>query len=200
MVVLLRGKSWRAKLNECVQWGEEYFLLKGEVVNGAIGNKEQLAVRYHVPSKKLRIEENGAPASVVSFYTHYPFILFVSEDSFLLSQGPASRRNFVNQALISHQQYISSLVQYHRSLKQRNMALRSARKFQDIENWTDILVEHALTLWRHRENFTNFINSQINDMNRQLSGENNQFAVRLAHGVNDTNKYKEELYRAFPHE
>ncbi|MCH8748634.1 hypothetical protein IH781_02690, partial [Patescibacteria group bacterium] len=121
LVVLLRGKSWRGATEDCVRWGQESFTVRGEVEHGGI--KSQLAVRYHRPTKKLRIEEDGSPASPITFFSHYPFILFLPEDSFLFAGGPALRRNFLNQTLVCSPAYVSALVQYQRALRQRNAAL-----------------------------------------------------------------------------
>jgi len=196
VAMLLRGKTWRARAEECVKWGENSFLLEGEVERQ--GNDDShVAVRYHKPTKKIRIEEDGVPASVVSFYSHYPFVLFVPEDTFLLSRGPAQRRNFANHVLVSHPGYVSSLVQYHRVLRQRNIALKRASSQADITAWTELLVEHADIVWRHREGLVSFWSERVNEMYRRLSGEAREFDIQLACGVSDRSDFLEELNKAF---
>lgn len=196
IAVLLRGKTWRARVQECIKWGEESFVLEGEVERQGF-NDSRVAVRYHEPTRKLRIEEDGVPASVVSFYAHYPFIIFVPEDTFLLSRGPAQRRNFINHVLISHPGYVSSLVQYHRVLKQRNIALKRANDIGDISAWTDLLAEHAMAVWRHRDTLVSYWGKKIGSMYSSLSGEDRVFDVKIAFGVRDRDNFVNELNQAF---
>jgi DNA replication and repair protein RecF len=199
IAVLLRGKTWRAKIQECTKWGEDGFLVEGDIERQD-SDDSRVAIHYHQPSRKLRIEEDGVPASVVSFYAHYPFILFVPEDTFLLSRGPAQRRNFMNHVLVSHPGYVSSLVQYHRALRQRNIALKKARDFNEIANWTEVLAEHAMAVWRHRDSLVSYWNKRVNTVYSSLSGEERPFNVKLAFGVRDRNNYINELNKAFQFE
>lgn len=196
IMVLLRGKTWRARIQECVKWGEDSFLLEGEIERQQ-DNDSRVAIRYHKPSHKTRIEEDGLPASVVAFYAHYPFIMFVPEDTFLLSRGPAQRRNFINHVLVCQPNYISALVQYHRVLRQRNEALKKARSAADISTWTDLLVEHATSVWRHRDNLVTYWNDKINEMYHGLSGEEKEFSISLAFGTRDRERLVDELNQAF---
>lgn len=196
IVVLLRGKTWRARIRECTKWGEDGFLLEGNVERQGFDDS-RVAVRYHQPTRKLRIEEDDIPASVVSFYAHYPFIAFVPEDTFLLSRGPAQRRNFINHVLVCHPGYVSSLVQYHRVLKQRNVALKKAKNINEISTWTDLLAEHAATVWRHRDSLVSYWSKKINRMYNSLSGEERTFDIRLAFGVRDRDSFVKELNQAF---
>lgn len=196
LAVLLRGRSWRARLQECVSWGEDSFIIHGNIGRDGVENS-RVAVRYHTPSRKLRIEEGGQVASVVSFYTQYPYVLFLPEDTFLFTRGPAGRRNFLNHTLVSSQGYLSALVQYHRVLRQRNSALKRAATANEIDNWTTLLVEHAEVIWRHRVNFVEFLESHIKKIYQELSGEEQQFELALTMGVEQQDSYHQEITAAF---
>jgi len=199
VAVLLRGKSWRAGVDDCVAWGYDNFLIEGKV-SLSHGSEHQISVRYHRPSRKLRIEEDGVPASVVAFYSHYPFVLFLPQDTFLFSRGPGARRNFLNHVLVAHPHYVSALVQYHRVLQQRNRLLKKVDRYSDVHNWTDLLVEHAATLWRYRESLVTFIDDQLSDMYSRLSGEERRFATQLAHGTRRREAFAAELEGSFSYE
>lgn len=196
--VLLRGRSWRTKTEDCVTWGEDGFLLKGMVRREE--GVRQVAVRYHRPSRKLRIEEDGAPVSAVLFYAHYPLVMFLPEDVFLFSRGPSTRRNFLNQILVAHPQYLSALVQYHRVLKQRNKALKEAESAEDVQSWTSLLIEQAEVLWRHRRGFTAVVDAQLNELYERLSGETRQFKTRFVPGVSRMEDFGDELAAVFSQE
>lgn len=198
VAVLLRGKSWRTKTEECVAWGEDGFLLRGMVQREE--GVRQVAVRYHRPSRKLRIEEDGAPVSAVTFYSHYPLVMFLSEDTFLFSRGPSTRRNFLNQVLVTHPQYLSALMQYHRVLKQRNKALKKARGADDVQSWTGLLIEQAEVLWRYRRSFVTVVDAQLTELYGRLSGETRRFKTQLVPGVSRTEDFGDELAAVFSQE
>lgn len=198
ITVLLRGKSFRASHEECVGWGSDYFLLQAAVERG--GGTDQLSVRYHTPSHKLRIEENGAPVSPVTFYSHYPYILFLPEDTFMFHRGPAMRRNFLNTALVSSPQYLSAAVQYHRALRQRNAALKEAAKQSDVNGWTDLLVEHASVMWSYRQSLVDYLTTHVPEIHAQLFDEEYGVGVELVPGASDPEKFAELLQEAWVYE
>lgn len=197
ITLLLRGKSFRATTDECVRWGADHFLLRG-VLNSLHG-EARIAVRYHLPTRKLRIEEDGTPASPVTFFSRYPYVLFLPDDTFLFIRGPASRRTAINHILVSIPAYLSALVQYHRALKQRNALLKMAKSFADLAAWTDLLLEHSRTLWNYRDTFARFLNSHISDLYHTMSGENRTFVVSLATAATAENM-RDVLERAFTYE
>lgn len=195
IVMLLRARSWRANTEQCVRWGEKYFGLKSVINTG--GADTAVSVKYHVPSKKLRVEENSAPASLVTFYSHYPLVLFLPEDVFMFSRGPAMRRNYFNQVLVCVPAYVSALVQYQRALKQRNSLLKQAQAAVEVNAWTDLVVEYGQVLWRHRENLVNFIAIHLNEVYARISGEVREFEVILSTSVPNTRDFKQALEGAF---
>lgn len=192
LAVLLRGKSWRARVDDCLAWEKDTFLLWGEVESDD-GDTNKLAVRYHRPAKSLRIEEDGEPASLVSFYSRYPLVIFLPEDTFLMSRGPEQRRNFLNHILVTHPGYLSALVQYQKVLRQRNSILKKTNDEGEVEPWTELLVEHGQTLWRHRTSLVQYMDSRLEEMYESLTGEKRSLDVSLAAGVMDVEKYREYL-------
>ena len=198
VTMLLRGKSFRASHAECVRWGEDGFTVRGAV------HREDSAVvtsvQYHQPTRKVRIEEQGEPVSPVVFYQHYPMILFLPEDTFLFTRGPAIRRNFLNRSLISVPAYVSALVQYQRSLKQRNASLKAAREVGDLSAWTSVMVEHAEVLWRHRRSLTTFIATHLAETYQRITGEELPVAVELTASADTAEGLTESLEKGFAHE
>ncbi len=198
IAILLRGKSFRAPNEECVAWGQEMFLVQGLLEY--YDQQARLAVQYHVPSRKLRIEENSAPVSPVTFYAHYPFILFLPEDTFLFHRGPAARRNFLNTTLVSSSQYLSAVVQYHRALRQRNAALKKAAAVSHITPWTELLARHAAPVWSHRQLFVQYLQNHLAALYQKLFQETYTFEVSLISGASDPESFEELLKEAWPYE
>lgn len=205
IIVLLRGKSWRASLEQCVRWGEDHC-----AIQGAIQHRQHLAnvsLRFQLNPRRLKIEEDGVPISPLAFYTQYPLISFLPEDTFLLTRGPAGRRNFANQALATVPAYLSSLVQYHRVVRQRNLALRSASAAAAVQGWTDLLVEYALPIWQQRLALIDFLSSHLGGVYSDLLGETIPFSIRLAPGLPSSAvgpisiaAYQGVVERAWPYE
>lgn len=195
LTVLLRARSFRAQLEDCIQWEASAFLIRGQVVTGQ--GESTLAVRYHRPTRKVRVEEDGLPASPVTFFARYPFILFLPEDTFMFNRGPAQRRTFLNHILVTSPLYLSALVQFHRVLKQRNAALKNATSFGEVAAWNELLVEHGRTIWNTREGLLQFIASHLSSMYERITGEKIIFAIRLATSVADKEKYLESLEATF---
>lgn len=198
LVMLLRGRSFRASYEECIQWGADNFIIGGQVQQTR--DTVSLAVRYHQPSRKLRIEENGVPASPVTFFSHFPVVMFLPEDTYLFTRGPAQRRNFLNRALVSSSAYVSALVQYQRVLKQRNMALKSASSFADVAAWTDLLIEHGLTLWQQRAGLVSFLATQVGELYQSIAGESQSFTIVLREPLPDRAAFMSALEGSFVYE
>lgn len=198
LVVLLRAKSFRAELEECVRWGEDEM-----AVSGVVARREKLSrvsVRYQRGARKLRVEEDQQPASPVTFYAAYPIVLFLPEDTFLFYRGPGGRRNFMNHVLVSEPTYLAGLVQYQRALRQRNVALKTARTFGEVAAWTQLLAEQAAVVWRHREALAAFLRSHVDEAYAAVSGEERAFEVRFRPGATRPGEFWEELKEAWPDE
>lgn len=190
IVVLLRGRSFRARLEDCVAWGSDSFVLFGDVQGS---ETVRVAVRYHQGTRRLRVEQNGEPASLVPFYSRYPLVLFIPDDTFLFTRGPATRRSFLNQLLVGHTPYLSSLVQYHRVLRQRNIALKVGGRAGEVEAWTELLVEQAAVLWRHRETAVQFLATRVAESYASLTGERRAMTVRFMPGSQMPERFAGEL-------
>lgn len=198
IVMMLRGKSFRAQHEECVMWGSDSFLVQGNV--SYKGEESELSVLYRAKPKSIRIQENGAPVSPVIFFGHYPIVLFLPEDAFLFNRGPALRRNFINTSLASSHQYLASIVQYHRALKQRNAALKSAASQSSIEPWTNLLVQYATDVWTHRQLFVDYMQAHTQAIYRDLFGEDIAITISFIPGATDIASFQELLSDAWEYE
>ncbi len=198
IVVMLRGKSFRAHASDIVMWGEDTFVVRGEVERA--GDTSLLAVTYDTKTKNVRIEENNVPISPVTFFGHYPFVLFLPDDSFLFNRGPVGRRNFLNISLASSRQYLASIVQYHRVLRQRNAALKKANHPEDIAVWTQMLAVHALDVWSHRKLLVEYLASHVPKIYENLFSEKLDIAISYIPGASRIESFQELLADAWQYE
>jgi len=198
IVVMLRGKSFRAQAAEMVMWGRDNFVVRGEVSHG--DENSLLAIEYRAGVKNIRIEENNIPVSPVTFFGHFPFVLFLPEDTFLCNRGPGGRRNFINTSLSCSREYLASIVQYHRVLRQRNAALKNARTVEDIAVWTQLLVVHAMDVWAHRELFIAYLASHVPEIYKDLFSEKLDIVISFVPGASDIASFQELLFDAWQYE
>ncbi len=198
IVMMLRGKSFRAQAAEVVMWGEDSFVVQGEVEHGE--ESSLLSIEYKTQSKNIRIQENNVPVSPVTFFGHYPFVLFLPEDTFLFNRGPAGRRNFLNTSLASSRQYLASIVQYHRVLRQRNAALKGANRIEDISVWSELLAQHAAEVWSHRQLFTAYLATHVPTIYEELFSEKIDIAISFIPGASRVESFQELLTEAWPYE
>ena len=194
----LRGKSWRAQTGECVQWGEDSFGISLDLKRTQ--GESRLAARYDAQRKVLALLENGVPASLATFYSQYPLLVFLPDDTFMFYRGPSQRRNFLNTTLTALPHYFSSLVQYHRALRQRNAALKTASQASDLEVWNRLLVEHSEPIWNQRRLFIDFLTMQLPQVYRDIGGEEGRLEIRFVPGVNTSADFLATLAQAWPQE
>lgn len=195
LVVLLRGKSFRSSLEECVTWGEEEAGVRGVVQR--LEGETHLGVSYNRKKRTVALEENGEPVSPVTLYARYGLVLFLPEDTFLFDRGPGARRNFLNQVLVSRPTYVSALVQYQRVLRQRNAALKTAESLSDIETWTQLLAQYADRVWQERRRLADFLASHMERVYQEISGEERSLEVRLQLGARQPEEFQKELAEAW---
>lgn len=198
IVVMLRGKSFRAQSSELVMWGEDSFVVQGEVEREE--GVSRLAVEYKTQGKNIRIQENGIPVSPVTFFGHFPFVLFLPEDAFLFNRGPAGRRNFLNASLAGSHQYLASIVQYHRVLRQRNAALKGATRIEDIAVWTDLLATHAADVWSHRQLLVSYLAANVPMIYEDLFSEKIDMKISFVPGASQIELFQELLTEAWQYE
>lgn len=198
IVVMLRGKSFRAQVKDLVRWGEEGFALRGEVEHG--GERSILAMQYKAQAKNLRIEENSLPVSPVTFFGRYPFVLFLPEDTFLFNRGPAGRRNFINTSLAGSQKYLANIVQYHRVLRQRNAALKTAQSVEDLAVWTQLLNQYAQEVWAHRQAFVLYLHERVSIIYEELFSEKLDIVVSFIPGASPVESFEHLLFDAWQFE
>ncbi|HSX24884.1 MAG TPA: DNA replication and repair protein RecF [Candidatus Andersenbacteria bacterium] len=198
ITMMLRGRSFRSRSEECVMWGADQFMVKGEVDQAGI--RTSLSVQYIKESKKMRILEQGVPVSPVTFFGRYPYVLFLPEDAFLFNRGPSGRRNFLNSSLASSKKYLSTIVQYHKVLKQRNASLKHAHSIQDIQAWTSLLVEYAGAVWVDRLEFVAYLNEHVAHLYAELFLEQRNIVFELILGAPSVDSLQEILTESWVYE
>ena len=154
-------------------------------------------IDMHIKKNKAKgIAVNGIPVKkTLDLYGIVNIIFFSPEDLNIIKNGPAGRRKFMDMELCQlNRLYGNNLVNYNKSLDQRNRLLKDIYFRDDIKDTLDIwdgqLVKYGIEIIRARRNFINKINSIIYDIHEKLSGGKEKLTISYEPSVSE-----EELER-----
>ncbi len=138
--LLLQGRDFRtAQEREAIQQGEPVAWLQASGENG--GHVETW--RHRIQREPSRRHHQGVVV---------PVVLFSPDDVYLAKGSPERRRRFLDLLLGAHDaHYARSLRAYHRALLQRNRALKDPALYAVANDFTPLLVDEGLYLWKRRQ-------------------------------------------------
>lgn len=148
---------------EAVSFNETGFELNG-VFNDLSENK--VRVVYSVADNKKYYFKDSKPIfRSTDIIGTFPVVILTPSDHSITQGSPQERRKFVD-TIISQasENYLRTLLDYNKTLKQRSSLLYQLKDnkkptlFDELEAWTDKLIEAGLSIINYRLNFTiNFI-------------------------------------------
>lgn len=136
----------KAEEADIIAWGEDYYRVKATVSMGNDEEKHLELVSQISPRKQKACFINDVKVGAGEMVGTLPTVIFLPQDLELFSGSPGSRRGFLDQLLCQVSgEYLQTLMQYQKILKQRNALLRkiadgSARK-TDLAIWDDKTAE-----------------------------------------------------------
>ena len=131
--LLCRGRSFRPG-NVSTWLGKTCSDERGDsiaVIAGSIEshNGQYDEVKMAIEGKRCNFSLNGKRATRATILSHFPCVLFSPESLAAIKEGPNSRRQLVDDLLISHSPISASLLdQYQKALRSRNCWLKEAKK------------------------------------------------------------------------
>lgn len=187
---------------DLLQWGSEFYRIRGKVRSDAGTEEELEVVAQWSPRKRKACFVNGVRIATAAMVGKLPMATFLPQDISLFSGPPAERRRALDQLLsqVSTEYYLT-LLEYHRLLKQRNSLLRSiadgAAREADLEPWDEALCEKGAFITMLRLELIETFNVTLEDEVRSL-GERWK-NVRIIHdasqGVSDREALRQALRR-----
>jgi len=160
---------------------EKMFRIQGEFISGQ-GTAIQSAIGYS-PGEGKSLIVNGQKSQKFSDYIgEIPIVLLYPADLSLSQGGPAQRRRFLDILLSqSSALYLHSLIQYNRSLRQRNQLLNDAREGKCdshlLKSWEENLVAHGTELIRKRLEATALLSESVKQHYRELSNTGDKVKI-----------------------
>ena len=150
LFVLARGRSFRTPhLDKLIQHGQEEFQL---VVQLATADGRHTPVGMRRSGGRLECRIAGRPVKRLSELAMlFPVQWLGGNLHTLFEDGPAQRRQFLDWGLFHVKpDYTALWKRFHKLLKQRNAALRSAASVREVRAWNRELAEAGEDLHRFR--------------------------------------------------
>lgn len=180
-------KSHRgSKDRDIIEFGQDESHIKMVV------RKDGVPYRLDMHLKKNRtkgVAINGIPIHKASeLFGVVNVVFFSPEDLNLIKNGPAERRRFVDLELCQlNKLYVHSLVQYNKSIVQRNKLLKELSFKPEFAEMLDIwdmqLVSYGRELIRYRREFIKELNEIIHEIHYNLSGQKEELVIRYEPNV-----------------
>lgn len=140
---------------DIIAWGEDYYRLKAQVVADSGEEKSLELFSQIAPRKQKACFINDVKVPISQMVGTLPTVIFLPQDLELFTGSPGSRRRFLDQILCQvSPEYMQTLMQYQKILKQRNALLRKiadgiARR-TDLAVWDEKVAETGTVVMLRR--------------------------------------------------
>ena len=151
MYLLGSGRSFRsAKIQDLIHHGQNESVLRAEI--GSEGINSQLSLFLSGSIRRVFI--NGKSIyRAADLQGILPVVVFSPDDTAMIKLGPESRRRYLDRTLyVCSQNFLQCYHAYYRTLKQRNVLLRTGNR-NGLDEWTEQLIESGLQLMQCRQSF-----------------------------------------------
>lgn len=181
LTVSLRGVNFRGKTVDLIKWGTD--AAKLEVVISTdhkilteINNSINSIVKKRTWDSLSSIPEGALP----------PLILFLPQEDQFLDSSSGRRKILGRGLLLQSERYYLAFLEFGRYLKQRNVLLRQTvwnKTFEsELASWTRAIIPSAITIWKERQTFVDFLNKNLSKTLSDLGGLNIDIKVSLRCG------------------
>ncbi len=148
-----------AEEQDIIAWGAEYYRVRAEVASDS-GQSTMLEVVSQLsPTRQKACYVNDVRTQICDMVGVLPTVIFLPQDLELFTGTPQNRRMFLDRLLSQvSPQYLQTLLQYQKIIKQRNSLLRSiadgvARR-GDLSVWDEKAAEAGTVVMLRRLELT----------------------------------------------
>lgn len=172
--ILGTGKSFRSiKSESLIRHGAEQFYLDGSVSSGVSAHPIKLSATGSSGGRSFLVDDHQQ-VKVSELARHLPLVV-ISPDSHFEFLGQSKTRRAVLDWALFHVEpkFHNAWIRYHRSLQQRNAALKDRRSGKSMFSWDEELSIFGEEIESHRK-------SQCQELNRKFSVITEYFLGRSA--------------------
>lgn len=212
--VLSLGKSFRNIDNEdLLGWGKSHFRCKTTVKNiNELSDEETLELEYffsNIPNKHRVLKKNGVKIKNLDFIGNLLSVLFHPEDLNMLYLGPQLRRKYMDILLCqTDKKYLFNLIQFNKTLKQRNAALyeiRSLRskgfniqsRLDNLEVWNSQLINYGSEIIISRKKLIGYFSLRLEEKYQKISDGQEKTSLNYKNNISSEIHEKEDLKDAY---
>lgn len=130
------------------QWGTDFYRVRGTGTNDAGEERQLEVVSQRAPRVQKACFLNDVRSPVEDIIGILPTVVFLPQDLQLFTGPPSARRKFLDRLLCQvSPEYLRSLAQYQKVLKQRNSLLKRIAEGKapeaELDLWDEHLIAHA---------------------------------------------------------
>ena len=179
-------KGFRDNPADMVRGDEEWFRIEADV------DGDKLAISWKDGAKK--ITRNDKEMTPHDYLGSFPVVLFEPSSLMMVKGAPALRRQWLDRVLsFSDKKYLVSLLQYRKSLKQRNALLRQPGiRSEEIFAWDMILSEHAEYIAKKRSKTLESMRRNFSKHYKKISGSDENVVIEYTMNI-DNDDYRNQL-------
>jgi len=151
---------------EIVNFDENYFEAGGKFKE-LTEDRARIIFRKDINKKLFYLNEKQVFRSS-SVIGKFPIVTLTQPDHAITQGSPADRRKFVDMVISqTSETYLKILLEYNKVIKQRARLLiqifetKNYSLFQQLESWTELLVDNGAELIKHRIEFIREFNSYL---------------------------------------
>lgn len=184
-------KSFHAKNErELILFGESQARIEADVVT----RERDLSLRIDLSlNAKRKIYENGIlQKKLLDYVGTVQTVLFSPDDLYLIKEGPAIRRRFLNIAISQLKpNYIQALAEYNRIIEHKNKILKNEElsgRCDLLDVFNEKLATSGALIIKYRSDFINELLYFASKIHNEMSGGRENLSLRYV-----TDRYIEDL-------
>jgi DNA replication and repair protein RecF len=164
-------KSFRTNNDQnLILSSESFFRIQGDFTTEQ-GRKALSAIAFSASEGKRLTYNNQRIQKFSEYIGSIPVVLLAPSDLEVTQAGPHQRRKFLDIMLSQASKiYLHHLLQYRRSLKQRNLLLQGAVDEHLMQSWEDALVQHGTILIEKRLEAIEKLDELVKEYYMRMSG------------------------------
>jgi DNA replication and repair protein RecF len=195
--ILSTLRSFRTRhLSETLRFGEMDGLLQGTV--HCSQTKHQLGIALGEKQRQLML--NRKKVDTLQYIGVFNVFLFSYPLLEVIRGGPEERRKFLDRSIsVSKPGYLPVLIQYHRSVKQKNALLQSAQRneigrkeaVEEIRSFNEQLLQHGMEIAKQRARYV----AELEQLLKQRQEMFFEKEVQLSAGLRSSFQAEEKVIR-----
>ena len=179
--IFSQGRSHRAKSDkELIKFGEDFSRLSLDFHDS---ERDYTAAMQLMKNGRKNIKINHVQITKLSKLMNYlNVVMFSPEDLELVKGSPSARRKFIDSSVSQlYPRYLTSLIDYHKALGQKNSLLKvlrakGAKSDMMLSVWNEQLAAEGEKIIKYRTDFVKLINNFSAAIQNEISGEKLQIS------------------------